>query len=266
VRPQARGGSREIGPSADDERRRNVTPQARGGSREIGPSADDERRRNVSTFFSRVAVVGDIHAEHERLERALDFAAKAKVDAVLYVGDVVDGDGDLERCVALLEERDAIGVAGNHERWLFEGTLRSLPGYHRLANLSERARTLLGRLPKTETFETPSGRLLLCHGMGHDDMHGILPDSSPYDVDNHDELQRLLRERTVSFVACGHTHRRMVRVVGELTIMNAGALPQEDAPTLLVADFEAGVVELYDVVGEVRLATSLAMRVPAPRP
>jgi predicted phosphodiesterase len=196
---------------------------------------------------SRVAVIGDIHAEHEHLERALDFAAEARVDAVLAVGDIVDGEGDLERCVSLLEERAALAVAGNHERWLFEGTLRSLPGYHRLADVSEHARAYLGALRRTLALETPRGRLLLCHAMGEDDMTGLLADSSAYDIDNHGELQRLVRARTYAFVACGHTHRRMVRAVGGLTVMNAGALPEEDGPTVMLVDFDAGHVEMHDV-------------------
>jgi predicted phosphodiesterase len=118
---------------------------------------------------------------------------------------------------------------------------------------------MLGGLPKTRTFATPRGQLLLCHGIGRDDMRGLLPDSSRYDIENHEELQRILRERAFAFVACGHTHRRMVRVVGGLTILNAGALPEEDGPTLLVADFEAGAAEVYDCGASVSLACRRAL-------
>lgn len=196
---------------------------------------------------SRVLIIGDVHAEHEALARALDLAARSRVDAVLSVGDVVDGEGDLEASVRLLREAGALCVAGNHERWLFEGTLRSLPGAHKLAHLSDDARAFFASLSKTLAFDTPRGMLLLCHGMGEDDMRGLLPDSSAYDIENHDELQRLLRERTFSFVACGHTHRRMIRSVHGLTVLNAGALPEEDGPSCILADFEEGWAEVHDV-------------------
>ena len=69
----------------------------------------------------RVGVVGDVHCESETLSRVLDALETMNVDAVLCVGDLVDGPGDADATLALLEARDIQCVAGNHERWFLEG-------------------------------------------------------------------------------------------------------------------------------------------------
>ena len=67
--------------------------------------------------LSRCGLLGDIHAEDERLARALAHfrSATPALDAVLFVGDVVDGEGDLESCLRML--REALQhIAGHPER------------------------------------------------------------------------------------------------------------------------------------------------------
>ena len=46
----------------------------------------------------RFAIIGDIHAEDEALARALAFSRAQGVDAILAVGDIVDGHGDAGAC------------------------------------------------------------------------------------------------------------------------------------------------------------------------
>ncbi len=53
--------------------------------------------------------------------------ADLSLDAVLCVGDVVDGGGDADRCCALLSAAAVSTVRGNHDRWFLEDTMRD-PG------------------------------------------------------------------------------------------------------------------------------------------
>jgi len=66
--------------------------------------------------------------------------------------------------------------------------------------------------------------LLLCHGLGGDDMNGVYPGDFGYGLEVNDVLQGLIREGRYRFVVNGHTHLRMVRSFGGLTIINAGSL------------------------------------------
>ena len=199
----------------------------------------------------RLGVLGDIHAEHLRLQVALRFFAQERVDQVLFVGDVVDGAGDPNACFALLDHAKALGVRGNHERWLDAGSMRTLPDAHTRNHLDERALRLLRELPATRAFDTPRGRLLLCHGVGADDMQRLRPDDDDYSLRWNDPLQALLREGAYAFMVGGHTHERMVRSFEDLVVVNAGTLVRErEDAGVVVLDFDAGDAIFHTFAGE----------------
>jgi len=199
----------------------------------------------------RLGVFGDIHAEHGRVEAALRLFAREGVDQVLFVGDVVDGEGDPNACFAMLDDAKALGVQGNHERWLAAGTMRTLPGSHLLEQLDARSLRLMRELPKTRVIETPRGRLLLCHGVGDDDMQRLRPDDDDYAIRWNDPLQALLREGVHAFMIGGHTHERMVRGFEELVVINAGTLAREQPDAgVVIVDMDAGEAAFYTFAGE----------------
>ena len=109
----------------------------------------------------KLGLVGDIHAEDERLAAALEIFRRERADQVLFVGDVVDGEGDVDRCCALLAASNALGVRGNHDRWLVEDRMRTLPHAHHKDALAPRSLALLSALPATRDIPTPRGLLLL---------------------------------------------------------------------------------------------------------
>ena len=73
-----------------------------------------------------MGVIGDVHCESETLSRVLDAFDAMPVDAVLCVGDLVDGPGDADATLALLQSRGVQCVAGNHERWFLDGERRDV--------------------------------------------------------------------------------------------------------------------------------------------
>ena len=46
----------------------------------------------------RIGLIGDIHAEDQLLERALELLAGRALDAILATGDIADGAGSVNRC------------------------------------------------------------------------------------------------------------------------------------------------------------------------
>jgi predicted phosphodiesterase len=184
----------------------------------------------------RFAIVGDIHGEHMTLSSVLDVVNNEAVDAVLSVGDIVDGAGDVNACCRLLAESAAHVVRGNHERWFLAGTMRDLPDATPERDVDARSRAFLAALPATRRFGTMRGDLLLCHGTGEDDMHAVGPDDFGYALETNDELQKVLADRSIHLLVCGHSHRRMVRRVGGLTIVNAGTLLRDQTPCFGIVD------------------------------
>ena len=61
-------------------------------------------------------------------------------------------------------------------------------------------------------------------------MHAVLPDDVGYALETNDELQKTLRDPDIRLMVSGHSHRRMVRRIGSLTLVNAGTLARSDGP------------------------------------
>lgn len=193
----------------------------------------------------RAGIVGDLHGEHEQLERLLDEFERAGVDTVLCVGDIVDGDGDVNRCCALLEERGVHSVAGNHDRWLLSDELRDLPDATPLSAITPRTQAFLEKLPVKRYFETPRGRLMLCHGVGDDDMAQVKADHLEFELQLNRALKRVLRGAPCDFMIAGHTHQTMVRRIEHLTVINAGTVYRRYEQRAGLVDFESGHVQFY---------------------
>ena len=198
-------------------------------------------------MLSRLGLLGDIHAEDERLEAAMSLFARERADAVLSVGDIVDGPGDVDRCCDLLQEHLALVVRGNHDRWILENALRNLPAAHALDDVTERTRAFLTSLPATRAVDTSAGRLLLCHGVGDDDMQRLRPDDDGYALSANYALEELVASGAWSFVVGGHTHVPMVRRFGELVFVNPGTLSRRDLPECAILDLPGARVLFYDL-------------------
>lgn len=195
----------------------------------------------------KFGLVGDIHAEDERLAAALAIFERESVERVLCVGDVVDGAGDVDRCCALLTASNALGVRGNHDRWILEDRMRSLPNAHHKAELAPQSLALLSALPATREIQTPRGLLLLCHGVGDDDMQRLKPDDEGYALDSNLALAGLLDVNRWAFAVGGHTHDRMVRRFEDLVFVNPGTLARDHAPCCAIFHVEDGRVAFFDL-------------------
>jgi putative phosphoesterase len=189
--------------------------------------------------YRRIGFIGDIHAEDELLERALDVLEARGGELVAATGDVADGAGSVDRCCQLLETRKVVVVRGNHDRWLLAGTARDLPDATPPECVTAESRRLLAQLPEMVEFETVQGSALLCHGLGPNDMAKVSPDDYGYAIEANEDLQNLLRSGAYRWILNGHSHRRMVRQFGKVTLVNAGTLIRHQEPGFVELDFES---------------------------
>ena len=137
---------------------------------------------NGAKPYVRLGLIGNVHAEDEALKLVIDDLERRGVNALLCVGDIADGSGDVNRTCALLEDHRVITVAGNHNRWLLSDELRDTPGATVPRSLNARSRAFLDRLPTTLRLTTVRGQLLLCHGVGDDDMSAVKPDHLRHEI------------------------------------------------------------------------------------
>ncbi len=198
--------------------------------------------------LTRFGVLGDVHCEDERLARAIEALDGEGVEAILAVGDLVDGYGDAERTIALLKAREVVAVRGNHERWFMTGEMRNLDDS--TCSLSEDAFRWVDDLPPTRELETRLGKLMLCHGVGDDDMLVLRPDTRGYGLQA--ALTPIRGRDDLTFIVGGHTHIRMVRALGAgLTFINPGTLHRGWEAGFGLVDLEAKKVSFWDFDGAV---------------
>ncbi len=214
--------------------------------------------------MKRIGVIGDVHGEDQTLLAALDFFARRGVDRVLCVGDVLDGPGDVERCITELRARDITTVRGNHERWFVEGRSLGLEDATTADQLSAASLAWVRSLPSTAVIETVAGAAMLCHSLGRNDFSRLLP-GDPIDPRRASmAVQGLLDDAAgCRFVLNGHNHLPMLRVVGPLVVLNAGTLCRADEPCVMLVDFERASVAWHRCDGAV-VAEVAARELPLP--
>lgn len=196
----------------------------------------------------RLGLIGDVHAEDELLVRALAALRDQRVDRVLCTGNLVDGRGDVDRACRLLAEADALVVRGNHDRWIRSDEMRSVPHAHTMTRVAVETIAFLKGLPVSSYVDTPAGKLLLCHGIGGNDMGCLGDDARGIALARNEDLLALLLDPSVTFMVGGHTRQPMVRRFergsgrAPLIVVNPGTLVRDEAPGFSVLDLAARTV------------------------
>ena len=175
---------------------------------------------NHTNVVTHIGAIGDIHTEDVLLDLALSFLSKQQLDLIVSVGDIVTGLGNVDRCCELLQSYRVLTVAGNHDRWFVNGTMSAFSDSTDPTTISEETKSFLKALPQTHELTTPRGSVLICHGLGTNDMADLKPEDSGYAIEANLDLQELIRSRQYRFVVNGHTHCRMVRHFGDLMVIN----------------------------------------------
>ncbi|MFT4719821.1 MAG: putative phosphodiesterase [Candidatus Azotimanducaceae bacterium] len=190
----------------------------------------------------RLGVIGDVHAEDGRLAQALAYLNNAQVDQIICTGDIVDGRGCPERSLRLLQAHQVTTVRGNHDRWLLQDRARHVVDAHRREELAADSLKYLAALPTVSEIETLRGRLLLCHGMGSNDLQKIWPGSAQLPMIQSRKLDELIAGGDYSFIINGHMHFRTMIHFDAMTLINAGTLKGERWPGFMLADFSTQMI------------------------
>jgi predicted phosphodiesterase len=201
----------------------------------------------------RIGLIGDVHTEFARLRSAVAHLRSQEVDVMLCTGDVPDGastPADVDRCCSLLRDEGVLTVCGNHDRWLQDGEMRELPGATTLDELSSRTVDYLAALPTSVEIVTPLGLVLLCHGLGDNDMAQVQAHQRGKELDDNEALQALLKSGRYFAVLNGHTHKAGVIELEKLTLINAGTLRRDRNPCCSIIDFEAREVLFFDIADD----------------
>ncbi len=202
-------------------------------------------------MVTRIGIIGDVHAEHERLAQALRFLEREGVDTVICTGDLADGTGCLDSCVALLKHHDVLTVRGNHDRWVLENKARHIPNAHFLEHLSDLTIAYLQDLPQERHVTTRHGELKLCHGVGSNDLQKIWPGTERMPAERSKRLDEIIDEGRFHLMVNGHVHYRTLIHFHNMTLLNAGTLRGDHRPGFALIDLETEQVHGFELEPEI---------------
>jgi putative phosphoesterase len=158
----------------------------------------------------RLGIVSDIHSNAAGLQEAFDLMGD--VDELLCLGDAIFEYRFSNEVVALLQQRGAMLIQGNHEEVFF-------------SSAGVRAREREGLDPSLMAFLAgqPSRRLLR---FGNKTV--LMVHSTPWEprgeyVFPHSARLDRFAEAEADFVLYGHTHAQVVRQVGRVLVINPGS-------------------------------------------
>ncbi len=178
----------------------------------------------------RLAVFADVHGNLEALEAVLRDAAARGVDGAVHLGDLVGPANSAAGVLRRVRSESIPGVAG-------EGDLDALREGE-AAGLVEEDLDLLQSLPAQFAVREGAVSFLFAHASPRGPEDAALAELP------EDELGRLLEGCGADVLLIGHTHRPLVRQVGERLLLNPGSVgrPGDDPrPSYLVLDTGAGL-------------------------
>jgi putative phosphoesterase len=158
----------------------------------------------------RLGIVSDIHSNAAGLQQALDLMGE--VDELLCLGDCIFEYRFSNEVVALLRQRGAMVIQGNHEEVFFS------PAGVRARERDGLDPSLLAYLagqPSRRLVRFGSKSVLMVH-------------STPWEprgeyVYPHSARLARFAEAGADFVLYGHTHAQVVRQVGGVLVINPGS-------------------------------------------
>jgi len=189
----------------------------------------------------RVAALNDVHANLPALEAVLEDVREARVDVIVFGGDLVPGPMVRQTLSRVLDLDIASRfIVGNGELAVlaqieapdpsavtYWGTTGGAPLPEPIRDLVRwTARQVrpdytaaLASWPRTLRLDIPRfGRVLFCHGTPTSETDAFTR-LTPEDV-----LLPVFADAAADLVVCGHTHMQFDRMVGSTRVVNAGSV------------------------------------------
>jgi putative phosphoesterase len=195
----------------------------------------------------RIGIIADVHCNHEALRIALD--GMGDVDELLCAGDAVYQFRFSNEVMALLRERGARYILGNHEGVLLGkwGERARSAGWVRREELD-----YMAAQPYRLDITVGGKRLVMVHGSPFEPHNEYIYPNSP----------SITRLGTIDadYMVLGHTHYQMAERVGRVLVINPGSAGEaRDARNAFrlsyaVLDTSSGEVAFHDFQDPTRAA------------
>ncbi len=178
----------------------------------------------------KIAIISDIHGNHNALVEVLKKAKKENVEHLLVLGDIVGYYYHPDSILRLLSEWSFDMIKGNHEKILEDLIenhelgesirLKYGSGHQEALNkLTEEQLDFLSDLPETKSIQIDGISLLMCHGSPWSNDFYIYPDCES-------EILRQCDSKEHDFVLVGHSHYAFAIKNENSVLINPGSVGQ----------------------------------------
>lgn len=204
----------------------------------------------------RLAVLSDIHGNAYALDAALADLAANPAEALVCLGDAIQGGAQPAATVARLRELACPVVMGNADDWLLTGVetgaeslaperLKKMQAVREwtLAQLSDSDRQFIAGFAPTVSIPLTETRRVLCfHGSPRSYDEILLPET-PYET-----FLEYLGGDPLTIYTGGHTHVQFTRRVGDTFHFNPGSIGLAYSHHQPDDDFHADAIAEYAVL------------------
>jgi putative phosphoesterase len=200
----------------------------------------------------RIGIVADVHCNSQALAIALE--RMGDVDELLCAGDAVYQFRFSNEVMAMLRERSARYVLGNHEDTL-------LGSWGEAARAAEWVRSddLAYMAEQEQSLETRVNgkKLVMVHGSPWEPHNEYIYPNSP-SISRFAEIE-------ADYIVLGHTHYQMAERVGRALVINPGSAGEPRDPrngfrlSYAVLDTASGEVTFHDFADPTRAAVDPAI-------
>lgn len=186
----------------------------------------------MNVLTKRLAILSDIHGNLPALEAVLAEAARANVDMIVNLGDILSGPLWPAETADRLMALDLPTIAGNHERQVLTQSIgqMSKSDAQTAPLLGARHKAWLASLPATRWLDDG---VFCCHGTPTSDLVYLM-ETAESGHDRHgapgiraatrDELASRLGGTSAALVLCGHSHVPRLMRLGSTLVLNPGSV------------------------------------------
>ena len=194
----------------------------------------------MSSQQTRIALLGDVHANLPALEVVLTHAQTQGVEHIWNIGDFVGYGAFPDQVVKRMRKKDIVSIIGNYDlkvlsfpkkdkKWRKnKHPLKWLAFKWAYEQLSNKSRKYLRSLPGEKYLEVGDRGFLLVHGSPTSNEEVLLPDTPEKRLLELCQLVQDAHGAEVAAIICGHSHQAFTRQMESGWFINTGSVGRPD--------------------------------------
>ncbi len=218
--------------------------------------SEDKKQQVFDKSNLKIALLSDIHANLQALQKVLEDAEERGANIFLNAGDSIGFGPYPNEVVELLREKNVLSILGNYDLEVIEEKAKT-KGQKGLSlkfarkELGKTTEFYLSSLPRKRRLEFDGKKLLVTHGSPESIEEHIYPDTPS------ERLKTLVDIAKADVIMVGHSHEQFLKDTFGACFVNPGSVgrpgdgnPQTAYAILSFKPFKIDLIRLdYDVEG-----------------